>query len=114
MRIRWTVPAADDLTNINNYLQKHYPQFAESTVRAIYEHVRSLKTMPDGSGPGMRRPVLILQSNPFNESAIADHVQSWFGPGARQRPTEPGPLRSVETFGRQRVAAFYGRQAALD
>jgi hypothetical protein len=30
MRIRWTVPAADDLTNINNYLQKHYPQFAES------------------------------------------------------------------------------------
>jgi predicted XRE-type DNA-binding protein len=47
MRIRWTVPAADDLTNINNYLQKHYPQFAESTVRAIYKHVRSLKTMPN-------------------------------------------------------------------
>jgi mRNA interferase MazF len=26
---------------------------------------------PDGSGPGMRRPVLIVQSNPFNESWIA-------------------------------------------
>jgi mRNA interferase MazF len=26
---------------------------------------------PDGSGPGMRRPVLIVQSNPFNESRIA-------------------------------------------
>ncbi|MDP2604460.1 MAG: type II toxin-antitoxin system PemK/MazF family toxin [Deltaproteobacteria bacterium] len=26
---------------------------------------------PDGSGPGMRRPVLIVQSNPFNESQIA-------------------------------------------
>jgi mRNA interferase MazF len=26
---------------------------------------------PDGSGPGLRRPVLIVQSNPFNESAIA-------------------------------------------
>ena len=27
--------------------------------------------MPDGSGPGLRRPVLIVQSNPFNESRIA-------------------------------------------
>jgi mRNA interferase MazF len=29
---------------------------------------------PDGSGPGLRRPVLILQSNPFNESAIGTVV----------------------------------------
>jgi len=29
---------------------------------------------PDGSGPGMRRPVLIVQSNPFNESRIATVV----------------------------------------
>lgn len=29
--------------------------------------------MPDpvGSGPGMRRPVVIVQSNPFNDSRIA-------------------------------------------
>lgn len=26
---------------------------------------------PTGSGPGLRRPVLVLQSNPFNESRIA-------------------------------------------
>ncbi len=26
---------------------------------------------PAGSGPGMRRPVLIVQSNPFNESRIS-------------------------------------------
>lgn len=26
---------------------------------------------PAGSGPGMRRPVLVIQSNPFNESGIA-------------------------------------------
>ena len=26
---------------------------------------------PSGSGPGFRRPVLIVQSNPFNESRIA-------------------------------------------
>ena len=26
---------------------------------------------PTGSGPGFRRPVLVLQSNPFNESRIS-------------------------------------------
>ena len=26
---------------------------------------------PTGSGPGFRRPVLVVQSNPFNESRIA-------------------------------------------
>lgn len=26
---------------------------------------------PTGSGPGLRRPVLVIQSNPFNESLIA-------------------------------------------
>jgi len=26
---------------------------------------------PEGSGPGLRRPVLIIQSNPFNESRIS-------------------------------------------
>ncbi len=26
---------------------------------------------PAGSGPGMRRPILVVQSNPFNESRIA-------------------------------------------
>jgi hypothetical protein len=34
MRIRWTVPAADDLVTIKNYLEQNYPHFAEPTVRA--------------------------------------------------------------------------------
>ena len=29
---------------------------------------------PNGSGPGLRRPVLVVQSNPFNESQIATIV----------------------------------------
>jgi hypothetical protein len=45
MRIRWTVPAADDLLNIKNYLQQNYPHFAEPTVRAIYQRIRLLKTL---------------------------------------------------------------------
>lgn len=29
---------------------------------------------PAGSGPGLRRPVLVIQSNPFNQSCIATVV----------------------------------------
>jgi plasmid stabilization system protein ParE len=54
MRIRWTVPAADDLESIKNYLQLHYPHFAEPTVRTIYQRIRSLKTAPQRGRPGHR------------------------------------------------------------
>jgi plasmid stabilization system protein ParE len=46
MRLRWTVPSADDLENIKNYLQRNYPDFAEPTVRTIYQRIRLLKTSP--------------------------------------------------------------------
>jgi hypothetical protein len=35
MRIRWTIPAAEDLEGIKNYLARRYPHFAELTVRTI-------------------------------------------------------------------------------
>lgn len=54
MRIRWTIPAAEDLEGIKNYLDGHYPHFAEPTVRAIYQHIRSLKTAPSRGRPGHR------------------------------------------------------------
>jgi toxin ParE1/3/4 len=54
MRVRWTLPAADDLEGIKNYLQKHYPHFAEPTVRTIYQRVRSLKATPNLGRPGHR------------------------------------------------------------
>lgn len=43
MRIRWTVPAADDLESIKDYLQKDSRHLAEPTVRTIYKRIRSLK-----------------------------------------------------------------------
>jgi toxin ParE1/3/4 len=52
MRIRWTVPAANDLESIKTYLQQHYPQFAEPTVRTIYQRIRSIKTAPQRGRPG--------------------------------------------------------------
>jgi len=52
MRVRWTVPAVEDLDNIKGYLQRHYPHFAEPTVRTIYQRIRSLKTLPNRGRPG--------------------------------------------------------------
>jgi toxin ParE1/3/4 len=52
MRVRWTVPAAEDLESIKNYLLQHHPHFAEPTVRTIYRHVYLLKTSPKRGRPG--------------------------------------------------------------
>jgi toxin ParE1/3/4 len=54
MRIRWTVPAVADLEGISHYLHKHYPRFAEPTVRTIYQRIRSLRTSPNRGRPGHR------------------------------------------------------------
>ncbi len=65
MRIRWTVPAADDLQNIKDYLQENYPRFAEPTVRAIYQRIRFLKTSPNQGRPGHRRGTRELVITPL-------------------------------------------------
>jgi addiction module RelE/StbE family toxin len=54
MRVRWTVPAADDLENIYYYLLNNHPQVAESTVRAIYQQIKNLKMSPNRGRPGHR------------------------------------------------------------
>jgi len=65
MRIRWTIPAADDLESIKNYLQQHYPQFAEPTVRSIYQSVLSLKTSPYLGRPGHKSGTRELPLSPL-------------------------------------------------
>jgi toxin ParE1/3/4 len=67
MRLRWTVPAAGDLENISNYLQEHYPYFAESTVRTIYRRILALKTAPNQGRPGHRSGTreLVLTPLPY-------------------------------------------------
>lgn len=54
MRIRWTVPAADDLEGVKDYLQEHFPRYAEPTVRTIYQRIQSLKAAPHKGRPGHR------------------------------------------------------------
>ena len=65
MRIRWTVPAADDLENIKNYLQRVYPHFAEPTVRTIYQRIRLLKAAPHQGRPGHRSGTRELPLTPL-------------------------------------------------
>ena len=65
MRVRWTMPAAEDLEGIKNYLEKHYPHFAEPAVRTIYQRVRSLKTTPNLGRPGHRSGTRELSLTPL-------------------------------------------------
>ena len=65
MRLRWTIPAADDLENIKNYLQRNYPDFAEATVRTIYQRIRLLKTSPNVGRPGHRSGTRELALTPL-------------------------------------------------
>jgi toxin ParE1/3/4 len=46
MRIRWTKASAEDLEHINGYLTENHPNLAQSTVRALYEAILSLKVSP--------------------------------------------------------------------
>lgn len=54
MRIRWTTPAAADLESIKKYLDIHYPHLSHSTIRTLYDGVRSLKSMPGRGRVGLK------------------------------------------------------------
>jgi addiction module RelE/StbE family toxin len=46
MRIRWTPAAAADLKQISDYLEGRHPRYRQSTMRKVYEAIRSLKESP--------------------------------------------------------------------
>lgn len=46
MRIRWTPAAADDLTNISEYLKTRFPHYRQPTMRKLYDTIRSLQDSP--------------------------------------------------------------------
>jgi plasmid stabilization system protein ParE len=75
MRIRWTVPSADDLGSIKGYLQEHHPQFAEPTVRTIYQRIQT--TQPDIATLYRRAfeefgPSAVWSSRPVPDPTVAD------------------------------------------
>ena len=52
MRIRWTPAAANDLQQIGQYLTRHLPHLAQSTLVELYETAQSLKISPHRGRPG--------------------------------------------------------------
>ena len=65
MRIRWTLPAAEDLEGIKNYLDAHSPQLSESTVRTICARITALKRSPHRGRPGQRSGTRELPLSPL-------------------------------------------------
>lgn len=68
MRIRWTEPAARDLTNICDYTQEHSgPEAARKLALRLYEAVGPLQKFPHRGRPG-RKPdtrELAISGTPF-------------------------------------------------
>jgi toxin ParE1/3/4 len=54
MLIRWTAPAAADLEAIKEYLDLHYPHLSHSTIRKLYDGIRTLKTMAGRGRAGLK------------------------------------------------------------
>ena len=52
MRLRWTLPSADDLEQIKSFLECRDPSFAARTVLDIYNRIRSLRKNPQLGRPG--------------------------------------------------------------
>jgi toxin ParE1/3/4 len=45
-KLRWSLAAAGDLEQISDYLHRHHPAFAVSTVQRLYRSAQSLKKNP--------------------------------------------------------------------
>jgi plasmid stabilization system protein ParE len=70
MRVRWTPAAAADLQGISDYLEGHRPQYRDSTMRRLYDGIRSLKQRPQrgraGRETGTRE--LLFPPTPYVEA----------------------------------------------
>jgi toxin ParE1/3/4 len=68
MRIRWTQPAADDLTQICDYIEAHdTPATARRVALTIYESIGALVRFPRRGRPGRHRDTreLVITSLPY-------------------------------------------------
>lgn len=52
MRLRWTLPAAEDLTRICDHIHKDSPAAALRVARTIYQGVQSLRQFPQRGRTG--------------------------------------------------------------
>jgi toxin ParE1/3/4 len=52
MRVRWTMPAAEDLTRIVEYIRTDNPEAARRVAQTIFEGVAGLGRFPGRGRPG--------------------------------------------------------------
>jgi plasmid stabilization system protein ParE len=60
MRTRWLPSALQDLEGIHEYLSSNHPSYAISTVREIYEAIRSLNKMPYRGRPSSQHGIRVM------------------------------------------------------
>lgn len=67
MRLRWTQPAARDLTRICDFLQEQGAAIARAVALAIYERVRILSEFPQAGRAGRKQGTreLVLARLPY-------------------------------------------------
>jgi toxin ParE1/3/4 len=54
MKVRWTIPALDQLRDARRYIERENPQAAESLGRRIEDTVNRLAYFPEMGRPGRR------------------------------------------------------------
>lgn len=80
MRVRWTDPAARDLTQICDYIQEHDSgTIARRVALSIYERVSTLMEFPDRGRPGRIKGTreLVLTGLPYILPSIASESTMW-------------------------------------
>ena len=67
MRVRWTIPAADDLERICDFIAEDRPQSARRVAQEIVDAVKALSTLPNRGRPGRVEATreLVLTPLPF-------------------------------------------------
>jgi addiction module RelE/StbE family toxin len=70
MQIRWTPAAAADLQHISDYLKEHHPHYRQSTMRKLYDVVRTLKEHPRRGRPGREEGTREILFSPLPYIAV--------------------------------------------
>jgi toxin ParE1/3/4 len=96
MRLRWTVPAAQDRETITRYIRRDSPDAAREVAKTIYDGCESLINSPrrgrKGKQPGTRE--LVFSPLPYiavyrvTEDTV-EILHIWHA--AQKRPSKPTP-----------------------
>lgn len=70
MRIRWTPAAVADLRQISDYLKEQHLHYRQTTIRKLYDAIRSLRQWPNRGRPGREGETRELRFLPLPYVAV--------------------------------------------